>query len=303
MHKTRVALIGANSRIGPAILNALLDAPSQPDITILVRPTSQPVPSNPRIHRIVVPSDPPTLADLTAALADIDVLVCALSPGDAETQIRLADACVAAGVERFVPADYGSMRSDDPVVLDILPNFRNKQRIREHCIKLAEKHAGEFSWTSLATGHFFDYGLHTELLGLDVEQRTALLFDGGEKEWSASTTWQIGKAVAGILENLGGTANQMLLVHSFRTSQVAVIKAIEQLKGRGKFQTTEVETKRYIKEKRALADKGDAEAVEELVAVLGILRSDWKGDKLFANELLGLKEEDMGEVVQTVLGQ
>ncbi|MGG6497889.1 UNVERIFIED_CONTAM: NmrA family NAD(P)-binding protein, partial [Bacteroidetes bacterium 56_B9] len=65
------------------------------------------------------------MADLTAALSDIDVLVCALSPTDAETQIHLADACVAAGVERFIPADYGSMRSDDPVVLEILPNFRN----------------------------------------------------------------------------------------------------------------------------------------------------------------------------------
>lgn len=207
-----------------------------------------------------------------------------------------------AGVGRFIPADYGSMRSDDPFVLDILPNFKNKQRVREHCKHLAEKHAGSFTWTSLITGHFFDYGLKTELLGINAEKGTALLFDGGKAEWSASTVWQIGKAVAGIVEKEEETANQLLLVESFRVTQLDVIKAIESLPGRKKFSTTIVESEEYIKEKRAEADKGDAEAVEELVAILGILRSNWKGDKAFANELLGLKEENMDEVVKQVLG-
>jgi hypothetical protein len=136
---------------------------------------------------------------------------------------------------------------------------------------------------------------------MDVEKSSAMLFDGGDKMWSASTTWQIGKAVAGIIANLDGTANKMLLVQSFRTSQTAIIRAIQDLPGRQKFKTRNVETGSYIKEKRKLADKGDMDAVEELVAVLGILRSDWKGDELFANELLGLDEEDMGEVVRKVL--
>ena len=301
MQKPRIALIGANSRIGPAILTALLDASAQYQITVLVRPISRPIPSHPRIHRVVVPSDPPSTADLVDALDDHDVLVCALNPTDAETQFRLADACVTAGVSRFIPADYGSMRSDDPVVLDILPNFRNKQRVREHCIKLAAKHS-EFTWTSLATGHFFDYGLKTELLGIDVEKGTAMLFDGGKGEWSASTTWQIGKAVVGIIEKEEETANQMLLVESFKVSQVEVLEAIQKLPGRRPFETTNIDTKAYIAEKRKMADKGDAEAVEELVAVLGILRSNWKGEKLFANDLLGLKEEDLQSVVKQVLG-
>lgn len=250
---------------------------------------------------MVVPSDPPSVADLTSALRENDVesLVCALNPSQRETQIALADACVAAGVSRFIPADYGSMRSDDEYVLDLLPNFRNKQLVRQHCEQLAAKHSS-FTWTSFATGHFFDYGLETELLGIDVKKGEALLFDGGNDLWSTSTTKQIGKAVAAILlEKEDATANKMLLIQSFCVSQLQVLDAIRaagrDIKGK------EVESERYIEEKAKEAKKGDAEAVEELVAVLGIKRSNWTGDGLFANALLGLQEENMQDVVNGVL--
>lgn len=302
MHTNRVGLIGANSRIGPAILQGLLDHPSRPQIIIFVRPDSRPVPSHRRITRVVIPSDPPILTDLTSAFHehDIESLVCALSPSERELQIRLADACVAAGVSRFIPADYGSMRSDDPVVLKLLPNFRNKQLVREHCARLAEKHDG-FTWTSLVSGHFFDYGLRTELLGIEVEKNRALLFDGGRDRWSTSTVAQIGRAVAAILlEKEEETANKMLLIQSFCVTQLEVVSAIEGVKGK-KMDSKCIDSEAYIKEKAKEADKGDAEAVEELVAVLGITRSNWIGDELFANRLLGLKEENMEEVVRRVL--
>jgi hypothetical protein len=304
MHTTRIGLIGANSRIGPAILQALLDHSAAPAIVIFVRPDSRPVPSHRRITTVVIPSDPPTLTDLTSAFHehDIESLVCALSPSERELQIRLADACVSAGVTRFIPADYGSMRSDDPVVLKLLPTFRNKQLVREHCQKLAKKHEG-FTWTSLVSGHFFDYGLRTELLGLDVAGNKALLFDGGNDRWSTSTTAQIGRAVAAILlEKEEETANKMLLIQSFCVTQLEVVKAIEGLRGK-KMNGQYIESGPYIKEKAKEADKGDAEAMEELVAVLGIKRSNWTGDVLFANRLLGLKEENLEEVVRSVLNE
>lgn len=303
MHTHQIGLIGANSRIGPAILQALLDHPAHARIVIFTRPSSRPVPSHPRIIQVTIPSDPPALADITAALHDhdIDALVCALSPSEREVQIRLADACVAAGVARFIPADYGSMRSDDPYVLKLLPNFRNKQLVREHCQKLADKHT-TFTWTSLVTGHFFDYGLRTELLGIDAARNTALLFDGGNDRFSSSTVAQIGLAVAKIvLEKEDETANKMLLIESFRVTQLEITGAMERVTG-NKVHGSYVESEAYIAEKAKEADQGDAEAAEELVAVLGVKRSNWTGDVLFANRLLGLREENLGDIVRQVLG-
>lgn len=303
MRKHHIALIGINSRIGPAILQALLDHPLHPQIFIFLRPTSRPAPSHPRIKTVIIPSDPPTTHDLISALQahDIETLISALNPGERETQIRLADACVEAGVSRYIPADYGSMRSDDPYVLNLLPNFNNKKLVREHCQRLAAQHKG-FTWTSLASGHFFDYGLRTELLGINAKECSAMLFDGGMDRWSTSTTCQIGKAVSVIvLDKEEETANQMLLIQSFCVSQKEVIAELDRIKGRQAVQGTYVESEGYIKEKAAEAKKGDAEAVEELVAVLGVKRSNWTGDKLFANELLGLEEENLRDVVREVL--
>lgn len=302
MHSYRIGLIGANSRIGPAILKALIDHPATTSIVVFVRPSSQPVPLHPRILLVTIPSDPPTLTDLTDAFSqhDIEALVCALNPSERELQMRLADACVAAGVSRFIPADYGSMRSDDPYVLRLLPNFRNKQLVREHCQSLADSHRS-FSWTSLVSGHFFDYGLRTELLGIDAEKNTALLFDGGKDRWSTSTVAQIGRAVAAILlEKEEETTNKMLLIQSFCVTQLEVIHAVERAIGQtvhGQY----VDSEPYIAEKAKGADKGDAEAVEELVAVLGIKRSNWTGNALFANRMLGLKEESLEDVVRRVV--
>lgn len=304
MHVHRVALIGANSRIGPAILTALLSSPSKFHITIFLRPTSKPIPPHPRVKTIIIPSDPPTLPDLAHALTGIDTLICALNPSDFEIQLRLADACVLAGVSRYVPADYGSAPSDDPIVLDLLPSFRNKQLVREHCQRLAEENGeGEFTWTSLITGHFFDYGLRTELLGFDLSKGkgTAMLFDGGRDKWSTSTVAQIGRAVAAILEKEDETANRLLLVQSFCVTQLEVLNAIEAVKGQERLKRTEIRSKGYIEEKRIEMEKGSTEAVEEMVTVLGIKRSNWEGKEGHANELLGLKEEDLAQVVAEVL--
>ena len=46
---------------------------------------------------------------------------------------------------------------------------------------------------------------------------------------------------------------------------------------------------------------GDHDAREEVVAIWGVVAADWKKREEFANELLGLKEEDLDEVVQQVV--
>jgi hypothetical protein len=307
MHRKNVALVGVNSRIGPAILDALLASDEKSHIYLFLRPSSKPPPvQDPRIKVITLP-DPASLHDLTKTLEShaIEYIVSALSPAQLELQKLLADASIAAGVTRYILADYGSCRSDDPYILDLLPNFRKKREIREHCMRLVEDqkqegHSG-FSWTSIFTGHFFDYGLDTELLGLDIKGKKGILFDDGTDHWSTSTTAQIGRAVAAVIESeerLDATRNKVLLIQSFRVTQRQVLDIVNRLLGEGKgLNVKSVPSREFVKERIEGAAKGEYEAVEEMVAVLGLKRSDWKGDAGLANEILGLAEEDLEDVI------
>ncbi|KAI9699156.1 MAG: hypothetical protein M1820_007235 [Bogoriella megaspora] len=92
MTLSHVALIGATSRIGPAILNVLAQPFPPFSTTVLIRPISKPVPPYPNTHLNTIPN-PPTLADLTTALEGHDALICALRPSTLELQLRLVDAC------------------------------------------------------------------------------------------------------------------------------------------------------------------------------------------------------------------
>lgn len=298
-----VALIGANSAIGGSILSSLAHSPSITRITVMVRSSSAPLPHYPRTHPVVLPSDVPSVAELAHLLRHVDTLVCGFSPPDPaglELQLRLADACVAAGVGRYVAGDWGSVRSDDAYVLDLFPRFANKRRVREHCIRLAEDYGAAFTWTSVATGHFFDWGLDTELLGFDVGKRTALLFDEGGDKFSTTNLAQIGRAVVAILDRLEQTANQYLSVHSFCVSQAQVLEAIEATLGGPKFTRDRVGSRAFVRENMPNVNT-DKRAMELVIGVLGIKRSNWTGSPLFANDLLGLKDEDMEETVRRVL--
>jgi hypothetical protein len=321
MHRKNVALIGVNSRIGPAILDALLASPEPFHIYLFLRPSSKPPPVRSSHITVVTLPDPASLAQLIIALEEytIEYVVSALSPAQLELQKLLADASIAAGVSRYILADYGSCRSDDPYILDLLPNFRKKREIREHCIRLVEDQAQShaesgdghghprFSWTSIFTGHFFDYGLDTELLGLDIKGKKGILFDEGTDHWSTSTTAQIGRAVVAVLENedkLAATKNKVLLVQSFRVTQVRVLEIVNGLLGKGQgLKTRKASSREFVKERIEGAAKGEEEATEEMVAVLGIKRSDWKGDSALANEVLGIKEEDLEDVIKRALKQ
>ena len=66
-----------------------------------------------------------------------------------------------------------------------------------------------------------------------------------------------------------------------------------------------VDSREYIEQQRRIYDgkrEGDkAEARENIVMVAGLIDGDWTERKDFANELLGLKEEDLNDVIRRAL--
>ncbi|KAF2229289.1 NAD(P)-binding protein [Viridothelium virens] len=269
----RVAWIGATSRIGPAILDALAQLSPPFSTTILVRTTAKPVPSYPNTRLSIIP-DFPTLADLKTALEGHDALVCALHPSTLELQLRLADACVAAGVRRYVLADYGSVESDDSVVAELISLFRNKTAVREYCQRLMEESEGRFSWSSLS-----------RLLGFELRKGT------------------VGRAVAGVLRKEDETNGKVLYVQSFFVSQVDILEAFEAVSSGKTLERIDIGADEYIEEMKREMQAGSYEALEQIVCVLGLTRALWEKKPNFANKLSGLQEEDMRGIADMIVGE
>ncbi|KAF2471675.1 NAD(P)-binding protein [Lindgomyces ingoldianus] len=293
-----VALIGAAGTLGPSVLHALQSSPFE--VFVLNRASSKS--TYPNTSTITIPDDlnVPTLTTLFRSHA-IDALVMTIAGSYVSEQKRLIEAAFNAGVQRVMPAEFGSCDSADEATNQLLPLMEGKKRVREFlqevCGKEREEGMGKMTWTSLVTGHFFDYGMATRLMKFDVRARKAYLLDGGDVTFSASNLGFIGKAVVRVLERPKETENQLLYIHSHSTTQLAVLAILERLTGE-KWERIQQDTKVLIPEARRRMLAGDKEATEEVVSPWGIVSSDWRGKEGFANGLLGLEEEDLESVLR-----
>jgi nucleoside-diphosphate-sugar epimerase len=295
----RIALIGANGTLGPAVLCALLSA-QRFTITVLTRQSSKSTYAPP-VTEIRISDSLPT-DELVNALTGQDALVTTFAGSNADLQIRLADACVAAGVQRFVPADFGSCDSENPRALQLIPLYRGKKRVRAHLVGLVGRSGGRFSWTSVVCGHFFDWGLMGGLLSFDLKNRKVRVFDGGDIKWSASTLGRVGESVVAVLMKEEETRDRVCFVQSFCVSQNEVLACLERVMGE-KWEVEQVKSEEFIREMKGKLDRDpdDGEAREALVSVVGIVESNWEGKEGFANGMLGLQEEDLEGVVRRVV--
>ncbi|KEF61120.1 uncharacterized protein A1O9_02685 [Exophiala aquamarina CBS 119918] len=299
----KVAIVGASGRVGGAILRALLSEPSF-SVTVVARSTSKAkFPDNVALKPV---SDDFTTDELIPALAGQDAVVVTVGGTKAAVQLRIADAALQAGVQRFIPADFGSFDSNSELSLKLMPQYVAKGDVRRHCEKLAQKSSsegGSFSWTALVCGHFFDY-LEDGLLQAFPKRNYSRIFDGGEIKWSATTLETVAKATAAVLLKAEETKNKRLFIESFLITQNQLQEVLEKVTDQ-KWEVEQVESEKFMAETKAEIERnpGNHEAIEDLVGVVGIVEGNWEEKEGFANELLGLKLEDLEEVVRKTLGK
>jgi uncharacterized protein YbjT (DUF2867 family) len=295
-----VALIGGTGTLGAPVLKALKS--SEFNIFVVNRQTSKSV--YPRTQVITVPDDLDSDAVAQALREkDIHALIITIAGSHVDSQKKLIDAAFKGGVKRVMPAEFGSCDSADDKTNEILPLMKGKKDVRDYLLSVQEKKregAEKLTWTSLVTGHFFDYGLTGGLLKFDVRARRAYILDGGNIKFSASNLDFIGKAVIKILEKPKETENKLLYVHSHYVTQLEVLEALEKVTG-DKFERIDQDSEEELKVVRPKMLDGDGEAREEVVAVWGVVASDWKEKEGFANTLLGLQEESLEETIREVV--
>ncbi|KAL3481021.1 hypothetical protein BJX99DRAFT_219539 [Aspergillus californicus] len=293
MPATKVALVGGSGNLGPAVLSSLLDAGFA--VTVLTRQDSTSTfDTGVQVAKVNYES----LDSLKAALAGNDVVVNTLGVGAVprSTHLRLVDAAVAAGVKRFIASEYGCDTTHPKT--SKLPVFGDKVAVQQHLKKVSQESG--LSYSLLITGPFLDWGLQNGFL-LDLSGPVATLYDGGERKVSATTLKGVGKAVAGIINNLSATENRTVYVNEARVSQ----KELLALSGKKNPETKIVQT--VDLEQEALAEIAKP-APSHVVVARGFLRRAIFGEgfgtlfdsEKLSNDLFGLKtlsEEELRGLV------
>lgn len=303
---TKVALVGAHGTLGAPILEALLAAGIF-EVTLLRRASSSSTSSSSsaagRVRTAVV-DDELSVESLTAALAGQDACIACFRPRDPGAHLRLADAAAAAGVQRYIPADYGSCDASTARAQELVPLFLNKERVRERLREHAAREGSRFTWTALVVGHFFDWGLRERFLHFDLATCTADILDDGTLRSSTTTLARIADVVVRVLrdEYEAVSRNRTLFLQSFCVSQLDVLASLERATGR-KWTVNWLRSDEFIPATKIKADAGDLDAVEDLVFALGVLDGNWEQKDGFAMDALGLQNEDLDEVVRKVVAE
>ena len=289
-----VAVLGANGRLGQPLLRSLIKSQLF-NVTVLLRQTSSTSFAS-NITTLRIPDDDKaTEAQLGCLLTGQHALIVAIPAKNSSIQICLARACVQAGVQRFIPADFGSIDSLDPENTRLLPVYEQKNIVRNELDELAQR-SPNFSWTSIVCGHFFDWGLSTGFLGFDLTAFQADVLDDGTARWSTSTLSRVGAVVVAALTN-DYARNRRVFVQSFCVSQNEILKSLERASGRT-WDVRHIDSAEALQREKQKMDEGDPEAWEQVAAILGMTRSNWE-DRL-ANGALDLEPESLDDVVSEV---
>jgi len=166
----RVVVVGASGAVGEPVTKALVDAGFE--VTAFTRASSSNnFPSGVKAHPI---EDYEDVAALTKALEGQDAVVSTIGFGGAGYQKNLLDASIKAGVQRFLPSEFGCDLENAKV--RALPIFAPKIEVEEYS---AEKTKGtKTSYTFVYTNAFFDWGLVNAGLLLDLPGKKLQLIDG-----------------------------------------------------------------------------------------------------------------------------
>ena len=142
----KVALLGADGKLGPAVLHGLLSGGFH--LTVLKRASSKSEDAYPAGVQVARVPDDFNVDAVAEKLEGQDAVVVTIKGSQTETQQKLAQACVKAGVKRLIPADFGSCDSSSQWAQELVPLFKHKTDLRGHLMQLAKDNSG-FTWTSL----------------------------------------------------------------------------------------------------------------------------------------------------------
>ncbi|KND88110.1 hypothetical protein TOPH_07180 [Tolypocladium ophioglossoides CBS 100239] len=205
-----VAVTGASGRLGSAVLERLVSS-GKFNIKVLRRNGSK---STFALGTQVVDVDFESVDSLKAALAGQDAVVAPLGALALGIQKPLIDAAIAAGVQRFLPSEFGADLSNSNNRK--LPVFAGKVEIADYLVEKAKD--TPLTYTVVSNGAFLDWGLRNRFI-IDISEYKPTIFDGGDAIFSTTTLASVGDAVVGILLHPEETKNRRVYIEDLKISQ------------------------------------------------------------------------------------
>jgi hypothetical protein len=143
------------------------------------------------------------------------------------------------------------------------------------------------------------------LMGFDVANHEAIIYDDGTELFTGTTLAGIGQAVVGVLRKPDATANRFVRVFSLMTCQRDLLAAFEEVEGR-KWQVRRNTTQALMRAGRAKHQAGTSGWILDLVVAQlfdnGVGRCKVAGSRADSDsELLGVVEETPENVVKKIL--
>ncbi|PMD16869.1 NAD(P)-binding protein [Hyaloscypha hepaticicola] len=289
-----VMIIGANGNIGSSIFKAIVES-GKFKVSVLSRLES----TTTYTADITVIKSDYSEESLVDAFKGQDAVVSALGAAGLAEEFKIIDACVRAGVKRFLPSEFSS-NPQNAKAAALIPVFDLKVRVNEY---LKAQESKGLTWTAVVAGVAFETALQLGILGFNIKTKEALILDCGNRPFSISNLSQIGNAVVAVLSKPEETANQFLYVHSFTVSQNEILAELENVTGE-KWKVTESTTEAARTEGEPLFAEGDFAGLLLLLKAIFMgegYGSNFTKDAVLANEKLGLPSQDLASSVAAVL--
>ncbi|KAK5175103.1 uncharacterized protein LTR77_000240 [Saxophila tyrrhenica] len=290
----KVALAGASGSVAQALIPELLA--SGFDLTALVRPNSTStlpasIPS--------IPVDYTDTAALTTALTGFDALISTVGSPAIHLQTYLIDACIAAGVRRFIPSEFGC-DTENPRAR-ALPVYGPKVQVAEYLEERTK--CTQTTYTYIFNNAFLDWGIERKLL-IDLHAKKMQLFDGGDRPWTATPLDFVAKGVVGVLKREEETRNRAVRLHGAKVTQRQLLEVARRVVGSEGWTVEEKGSEEMEKE---AYENLRTEPGNVMGWVMGFLcraiygegfGGDFEGEN--DNQLLGLKSLGEAEVEEVV---
>ena len=308
-----IAIVGVGGRSGSAITDALIRGKKHRVTAITRSDSTNTVPSG--LHD-VKKVDYNSHSSLVRALEGQEVLIITMAVmAPKETQPKLIDAAVEAGVKWIMPNEWGVDHTKEEMSKDTMMLDRFVA-VRKYIDNVG---ADKTRWIGLCCGFWYEFSLAgTEArYGFDFEEKALTLYDDGETKINTSTWPQVGLAVARLLSMkilpddekdkspcLSHYKSKSVYVSSFFVSQRDMFESVLRVTGDSEKDwkiTQEDVVERY--------NRGQQVLKEGKMVGFGILLyarvfyKDGAGDfnDKLDNDVLGLPKEDLDEATKVAV--
>ena len=245
-----------------------------------------------------VPDDYPR-DSLLEAFKKQDAVVSAITSTQVGEQFKFVDAAIEAGVQRYVASEYG-LNNSNPEARALSAVFDSKGKLQEY---LRSKESTGLTWHAIGCGMWIDWSLKNNFLGLDYANKTITFADAGKGKFSTSTMSNTALALNQSLLNPQLTANKVVYISDFATSQSELVATIEKVSGMS-WTRKSIDSIAATEDYNRKVDEGDIMSIYKLVE-LGFVGGGYgawleENERLW-NEQLRLPKARIEEVVKNSL--